>query len=79
MSSLLLVFDPADDLIPVKDQSAVGREAEVRKPSGNEGLSYTPRRTADHAGDFGDIERYAERRKWPDLGGRSRQERPVFA
>jgi hypothetical protein len=62
MPSLLLAFDPANDLILVKDQPAAGLEAEVRKPSGNEGLPYGPRRTADELGDSGDAERRPERR-----------------
>jgi len=62
---LLLFFDPANDLVPVEDQSAVGLETEVREPSGDEGLSYGPRRAADEARDFGDIERNSKRRKGP--------------
>ncbi len=62
MSSLLLAFDPANDLILVEDQPAAGLEAEVRKPSGNEGLPYGPRRTADELGDSGDAERQTKRR-----------------
>jgi hypothetical protein len=62
MSSLLLAFDPANDLILIKDQPAAGLEAQVRKPSGNEGLPYGPRRTADELGDSGDAERRPERR-----------------
>ena len=61
MSSLLF-FDPADDLIPVKDQSATGLEAEVRKPSGNKGLPDAPRRAADEDGNIGDSEGRAESR-----------------
>ena len=82
-SSLLLVFDPANDLVLVEHQSAVGREAEVRETLGDEGLPYGPRRTADEARGFGDIERDAERRERADFSARRDSERrhngPWFA
>src|SRR5204863_4359634 len=60
LSSLLLTFDPTDDLIGVEDQSAVGLEPEVREPSGNEGLPYGPGRAADELGNLADRERGAK-------------------
>ena len=50
--SSLLLFDPTDDLVRVERQFAAGRESEERKTSGNECLSYGPRRTADQCGDL---------------------------
>jgi hypothetical protein len=80
----LLVFDPADDLIPVEDQSAVGLEPEVRKPSRYEGLPYSPGRTADERGNVADAEWRPKRCRalrlmWPYDGAGRRGERPWFA
>jgi hypothetical protein len=61
--SSLLVFDPADNLIRVENQSAAGRGPEVRKPSREKGLSYGPRRAADQGGDLAEGERRAELRR----------------
>jgi hypothetical protein len=47
---LLLVFDPADELIPIEDQSAAGLKPQVGKPSWEEGLPYGPGRAADELG-----------------------------
>jgi hypothetical protein len=58
---LLLVFDPADELIPVEDQSAAGPEPEVREPSWDEGLPYGPGRAADEFGGLFDAKGLAER------------------
>src|SRR5581483_4435510 len=80
VSSLLLVFDPADDLIPVKDQSATGPEAEVRKPSGDEGLPYGPRRAADQRGNLPNAKRHAEARAGrPGVARGTPRKWPVFA
>jgi len=57
----LLVFDPADNLIPVKDQSAAGLEPEVGKPPWDEGLPYGPGRAADEFGGLFDAKGLAER------------------
>jgi len=79
-SSLLLVFDPADDLVPVEDQSAVGLEAEVRKPPRNEGLPYGPRRTADDTCRVADCEWQAEARAGGHrAGSETRRDWPWFA
>jgi len=58
---LLLVFDPADELIPVEDQSAAGPEPEVREPPWDEGLPYSPGRAADEFGGLFDAKGLAER------------------
>jgi len=52
----LLVFDPANDLIPIKDQSAAGPEPEMWQSAWNGGLSYGPGRAADEFGHGPDIE-----------------------
>ena len=79
LSSFLLAFNPANQLIPVKDQSAAGLEPEVRKPSWNEGLPYGPRTAADHFGDLVDVERTAElSAERPENGLRRPQDWPVL-
>ena len=64
LSSLLLAFDPTDDLILKEGQSAAGPEPEVRKPPGNEGLPYGPRAGTDQLGNLRDVQRPPE----PSLG-----------
>ena len=74
-SSLLLFVNPANDLIPVEDQSAAGPGTEVRKPPRNEGLPYGPRRTADEPGYGAHVQRCAEERPGGQLHGKLRAAR----